>query len=674
MKTSAVTAFAVATLGLALCAGAALCGDVIGAVHRADVPFPQYMVGWTEGWSAKDGNGEPIRRPADVMPLGGYLSLYYRNSGSRPMEAADLTLDGVSLSQAVPFSAKEHMEYHAAGVRLSKLPREQIDRVIAAGEPVWWRVEPKVVEPGGVGQVIVRLRRAPKARSVRLELIGGYKPVAARIAVGRPQPEFADISFSADMSTVYLYARRTSRSGTAPTRVLIDGRDITARSKTAADRLTDISPIIVRLDEPLVPGSYHFFQAVYPDGSQAIGGLRAWSHEFVYGMWGSNGDPKAFLPDWAAHNINTLMGMWSGPYGDFFASRECREFMTSLGMRQMATWFGNASKPLYFFLQDEPDAQDFAFDELPILERLGCLGNALVKKSDELRAKDATVPHLLNLDNTYKPINWYTYAQLADISACDPYFDARMGKVSMASPEELAFHVKPVCVYASAAILQSARAPKPLHVILLSTADRAEDGTVRTRFPTGEEKRIEAFYALAAGAKGLSYWWFTPESGCGSAHPAAKSMYNEIGLIGAELRTAGDVITRSTPIDLPVRSDRRLWVRTLAAGFDTIVVLVVNDDIVCDRLGTAVVPVEKARIDVTVPSWLRAGDSFEVTSDGTREVRWSSSGQVTSIDLGTVELTRMVIVTRDKSLRAAMQALYERKFAANAARLKAEKG
>jgi len=674
MKTAGFAVCIVALIGCALFASAAWCaGDVVGAVYRADVPFPQYAVGWTEGWSAKDADGEPIRRPSDVMPLGGYLFLYYRNSDSEPLEAKDVLLDGVSLTEAIPFSKKEHGGYHAAGIRLSKLHNDQIEKVIAAGEPVWWRVEPEVVEPGAFGQVVVRLRRTPKARSVKLTIVGGKEPIAVKATIGRPQPEFADACFSADMKTVYLYARRASKSGAAPVRILIDGVDVTPRSTTASDKLTAISPIVVRLSEPLLPSSYHCFQAIYKDGSQAIGGLRAWSSEMVYGMWGSRGDPKVFLPDWSAHNINTLMGMWSGPYADFFASKECREFMASLGMRQMATWFGNASKPLYFFLQDEPDAQDFGYDELPIFERLGCLGNALVEKSNELRAKDATVPHLLNLDNTYKPINWYTYAQLADIPACDPYFGAPMGKVSMASPEEIAFNIKPTCVYASAAILQSARAPKPLHVLLLSTADRAEDGTVKTRFPTGEEKRIEAFYALGAGAKGISYWWFTPESGCGSSHPDAGAMYNEIGLIGAELRTAGDVITRSTPIELPVKADRRLWVRTLAAGLDTVVLLVVNDDIVCDRVGTAAVPVEKAKIDLTLPSWLKPASAFEVTCEGTRDIAWAPSAEAVALDLGTVKLTRMIVITSDKSLRAGMQALYERKFAANVAKLKAER-
>ena len=47
----------------------------------------------------------------------------------------------------------------------------------------------------------------------------------------------------------------------------------------------------------------------------------------------------------------------------------------------------------------------------PIL-RLGALGQGLVGKSAGIRAKDPVPPILLNIDNTYKPENYYMYAQL----------------------------------------------------------------------------------------------------------------------------------------------------------------------------------------------------------------------------------------------------------------------
>jgi hypothetical protein len=156
----------------------------------------------------------------------------------------------------------------------------------------------------------------------------------------------------------------------------------------------------------------------------------------------------------------------------------------------------------------------------------------------------------------------------------------------------------------------------------------------------------------------------------GADAPTAKALYREIGLLGAQVRTIGSLITRSTPISLPVKTDSRLWVRTLTAGTDTIVLLVVNNDVVCDRLGTAIRPVLKTDLTLTLPSWLKARDAFEVTSDGTRRIVWRLADPAAAIDLGRVDLARMIVITSDPNLRQQLQKLYDDKFAANVASLR----
>jgi len=182
---------------------------------------------------------------------------------------------------------------------------------------------------------------------------------------------------------------------------------------------------------------------------------------------------------------------------------------------------------------------------------------------------------------------------------------------------------------------------------------------------------MEVYYAVAAGAKGISYWWFSPDTycrGCGSDDPEALALWREIGLLGAEVRTAGPVITRSCPIALPVTATPFLWVRTLLSGADTIAVIVVNDDVACDRVGTVYQPVEKASVKVKLPSWLKPTDAFQITYSGTKDVSWAGKSEI-ALDLGKVEISRLILITSNTKLRSQLQSVYDTKFAANVAKL-----
>jgi hypothetical protein len=106
----------------------------------------------------------------------------------------------------------------------------------------------------------------------------------------------------------------------------------------------------------------------------------AWGNEFVYGQWGSQGEAKAFYEKMARHNQNAHMGHAEGPVVEMSLTPSGLEFLTKLGIRNMATWYGNARNTLFYFLQDEPDAQDPGIDDLPPGQRLGLVGQYLVRK------------------------------------------------------------------------------------------------------------------------------------------------------------------------------------------------------------------------------------------------------------------------------------------------------
>jgi len=155
------------------------------------------------------------------------------------------------------------------------------------------------------------------------------------------------------------------------------------------------------------------------------------------------------------------MGMASG-LDYFLLTDEGLAYRKSIGMEGMATWFGNMKQPLMYFLQDEPDAQDYGVGESKEpFRRLGALAQGLVEKSRTLRKKDPVTPQLLNMDNTFKPDNWYTYAQHSDLPCADPYYAEQLRGLYLKAPGAYHTQTKPTYVKAVTQVCQSACAPKP---------------------------------------------------------------------------------------------------------------------------------------------------------------------------------------------------------------------
>ena len=649
----------------------------VGGEYRADIPYPEFMPMWREGWSWTDENGEKVLYARPDMPLGGHLFATFRNSTGHPLEVKDVLLEGVSLAEGV---APEHKpknhpdDKYPSSLQFSRLPKEQIDKLVAAGEPVWWKAEPMVVPPGGYGHVTIRLRRDPKVETLTVS-VPGLPESDGRIAVSvkTKQPRFFSINFTPEFDAAYAYLRHPSGRGIAPRQILVDGRDVTSRCTIVADEAVDTVPVIIKPASPFKQGTWYLFQAVYPDGSAARVSIGAWQPGLVYGMWGyskvgrtEDENRKFFLEDMRVHNINTLMYSIPGEVREFLRTKEGQEYSKKTGIRIMTNWVGDAVNPPFLFLTDEPDAGDYVSTMLDPYKRIGSLAQWLINRANMFRREDPGTPVLLNVDNTFKPENWYTYAQLVDLPCADPYYQEGVQSLLKSDPTNWGPYLKPTYVYGVGTIYQSAGAPKPMHLILHTCRFDMKDFPYRG--PTPEEKRIEVYYSLAAGAKALSFWWYTPFGeyyGCGGSDKDMRALWKEIGLVGAEIRSAESAITRSCPAAVPVSGPRMLWIRSLVVGDDALALLVVNDNFASDRLGTIYRPVSKAKVKMHLPSWLTPRDVFEITSQGTRDVNWRANAGELTLDLGTVDLTRFILIGRSAGLREQTQQVYQERFAAN---------
>ncbi|HOA74091.1 MAG TPA: hypothetical protein PLQ89_16125 [Phycisphaerae bacterium] len=685
MKTNLIIGGALAASVVGAVAFAAPGSDgSIHAVYLPDVAYPEFAPLWREGWPWTDENGDKVRYGHADMPLGGYLFAYFRNSTDRPLQVEDVFLQGVSLAKGVapegPYKGVRGDEKYPSSLRFSKLPAEQIEKLTVAGTPVWWKVEPMIIPPGGLAEVTIRLRRQPQVDEMTIGVPVGGKTVEMKLRSSQRQPRFYSISFSPELDAAYVYLRHPSGKGIAPTKLWLDGRDVTARSRIVADEKVDTVAATIVLDRPVPRGSFHVFRADYADGTVAMAGLGAWQLGFLYGMWGcdnGSGTPEdvgpRFLNDLHLHNINLHMSHCPGAANEFMHSEAGYAMLERLGIRRMLHWINDQHPAIFYFLTDEPDAADFASKMLPPEERLGSLAQWLVDRCHLFRRKDqAATPLLLNIDNTYKPENWYMYAQLPDIPCADPYYQEGVQSVWHCDPTNLGAYLKPTYVYAVGEIYQSAGAPNPMHLILHTCKFDFPPEETPYRGPTPEEKRVEVYYALAAGAKQISYWWYCQyDRYHGVGHEDMKPLWTEIGLLGAEARTVGDLVAIGCPARVPVESSKMVWCRSLLAGGDTMILLVVNDNLASDRLGTVYKPRLNTRVKVSPPAWIKTADVFEVSADGLLDVKHQPAGNgAVSLELGRLDLTRMVVLTADAGLRSRLQAEYDAKFAANVRKLK----
>jgi hypothetical protein len=673
---TAVCAAIILAQAFACCSRAAPV-KLLAAQYRADVPFPEFEALWRKA-SAPATNASPR-----AALTGGCIHLYLRNTNRQPVVVEDVLVEGISLTQAVAESQERKFKKHlyASSIQFSSLAPAEKQRLIALGEPVWWRADPRTLAPGTAGEILIRLRKDPLGARLTcaLKLADG---TAQEIAVptANVADRCADVCFSPGLDAAWLYFAGRD-NGRVPKQILLDGDDVTATCKIATDAHLNLSPVVLNPPQAFALASLHCFQAVYDDGTTAIATIRAFPADFVYGLWGAKrgqgNDPavgRAFLQEIAAHNMNLQMpGIGSPAVASFYKSDEGRALLQKLGVRRVvdSEGKGGTERPYAYYLADEPDAADSRVPGAPSGRQIGCLAQGLTGWSEELRRQNPATPHMLNVDFTFPPFNWRIYGQLPDIFAADPYYQPRLREAFAKSPERAQLFTKATYVFAEAAICKSACEPRPLHIMLYG--NRYEKGDDTFRGPTPPEKRIEAFYAIAAGAKGLSYWWYSPGKpavGLGAAEPGARALWREVGLIGAELRTAGLLITRSSPLALPMTAaPPRLWVRTLAAGLDTLLVVVVNDDYTNDREGTKINPVPNALLKFVPPAWLATMDVFEILSTGTKDVPHNAQAGQLALDLGTVNVTRLVVITSDPALRQTMQKDYEARFAANVRKL-----
>ena len=647
---------AVAVIGTT-CISANAAITVLGVQYQPDRAFPEHDCFWNESQYPN----------CSASLLGAHVHVFLRNTGSSSVTLQDATFAGFSLADILRLHYQV-VKRQPASIWLDNLTQAQLNTLLAAGEPVWYKMDPSVIPPGGTAQVVVRLRSTPTVPAIAMEVLSSAGTVSASIPVAADAPQLASVGFSSDRTRVFLYWRRSG--GVAPTAILMDGVDVTANVTTRSDPAVGVVVSMLQLTQPLASGSYHVFQGLYADGKTATAGLRAWVNKFIYGTWGGGDVPdgdddaaRASLIDFTNHGMNGLVQNGSCVTSVLMKTNSGQQFVAAhdygFVIDDIGKW--DTYNPLMWFIRDEPDWADYRLDSIPENKKIGSLGQMCLQQGEALRVGDPTAPTTLNINAYSKPYCWYNYGLVPDVFMTDPYYQARMREAYWYYPQRVPLYQKATYIYAVSQLAGSSCEPNPLHVILYSCEWKDSSGAVFP-FPTPESKRIEVYYALAGGAKGLAYWWFSPgqpSNGIGDGSPAAQALWREIGLLGNEIKTVAPLLVTSCPVALTTQATSGVWVRALAVGVDTLILMVVNDQYLNDEQGCHYTPVAGASVTATLPSWmLPSATAFEVSASGLSDVTTQVNGSQLQLNLGTIDLTRMIVVTTNAQLRSTIQQRY----------------
>lgn len=665
-----------AVLAISMCCAAAFLPEpvygavsLLGVQYQQDDPLTEFQCYW-KNTSYPTSCGVPLP--------GANLHVFIRNDGT-----SAVTLDSVSL---VGYSLKTILKEQSLNGHITNSIWFYWDNppqaILDAGEPAWYKLDPVSIPAGGAGQVIIRLRRVPVTTSLAVDVDTSANILNTTLTVDANAPTLANISYSADLKTAYLYWRRSG--GAAPATVKMDGTDVTSITTTVGDAGTNFAVSVVSLSAPLSEMSYHVFQGLYSDGTTATGGTRVWVNPFTYTSWaafdipdGNDAMAQSWLSTCADRGLNTLE-MTSGSSGlmDYLGTSAGKAYADSKNyglIKDSSVWGTWSNNPRMWFIDDEPDGEEANLlnnfcgtgYKLPCSSnQAGTMGMHYISVGEDLRAIKNR-PTTINMDGTWKPYSYYSYGQLSDCLCIDHYYQPMVRHAYTDLPNTLPLYRKATVVYATARAGAKASEPNPSRQLLYSCS--LNDGGPLDPWPWAapETKRIEAYYAMAAGAKGLGYWWFkknpSASNGLGGTNlqPQDPALWEEIGLIGAEIKSLQPYLVTSNPVDLNAVGSTNVWVRGLARGTNTLILFVVTDDYYNDQdfHGT---PVANASVTVGLPAWMASSPTaFEFARSGISTVSTSQNGSNLVLNLGTLNVAKIVFVTVDPQLRMTLQQRYD---------------
>jgi len=511
----------------------------------------------------------------------GAVRVVVRNNGKVPVRIANtLTFNGKPVEESyVDFVTSD---WDARGV-------------------VWYRVRPRLLEPGQCGQVYIRFRRRPAGHhaSVTINLENG-KPVKVRISYEKPAMMIDYVSTGKAMDTLYVYVRRSgdTEAGNV-TELALDGKIVRDAEIYGADFPGGIALVVARLPRALTPSEYHVVGVRTDSQITTAAQFRVLSWMF----------PRSSIqvrPELCKETHMNLT-MWVEQ-----ALETCEEHDIYTTTTKV---FDLHPRVAYVMGPDEPDAHDNRGGGYA--RGLGYHARMLADSGwQELIEHQAPgVPTWIIMNGTTRPLNWGVYRQFADISCFDPY------PVNFYAADHA--YVRESLDYA-----RQCGTPKRMYACLeaYGWGTRYRTGTRRPPIPA--EYRHNVVQAIGCGMKGLTSWVYTGSAGGWALDEA---FTQEIAKVNTLIEHIEDDLLLGTPIDLATSDaglvptgvvgdekwpKERVWVGSLLCGPDTIVIAAANHIPASKPDPPTIEPAKDVTITVNLPDFLPQVTALEATEDG----------------------------------------------------------
>ena len=445
-------------------------------------------------------------------PPGGHYLIVVRNTGKTPMEVTDIRFDEVSVVEGLKMRGdlKAASVWH--GEDLAK-PSAPTRTLMDAGEPIWYKIRPASIVPGGLGFILIRGRLVPRHPvDVRVTDNRG-KACTAVVMTEESKARIAYVGFGASCEQMVVFARKLTSEDLTFDRVYLDEVDITAQCKFASqDFWNDLGILTVALEAPLEEGSHHLLRLTTKQGVEIADMVRARKDFFPIGVYG-----------WSSKGATAVERMY-----DFYRSVKERHFNTDLvfiwpkdsAMRNSAEGRELARRNDIMLL-DADDKHWYVRDEIDIWEgvhlksfpeskRLGCMAQTdVIEFMKGKLSQDAAALGWLQLDGWGHPANYFIHARGADIPSSGDY--AGQGAK------------QPIAVYDAVNALRWAAMPGAFNTLIYAAWEKSIGVP---RFPTPQEEKMMAYYCLASGGKGLCYYTYDDSKPGGRRRPQRRSESN----------------------------------------------------------------------------------------------------------------------------------------------------
>ncbi len=594
--------------------------EVLGACYLPD-PLPPPDSQAVEGRTDKKAVGLVFRGMqrlyAEHVDFGA-LRLVLRNNGRVPVRIGNrLQLNGKPIEANYVDFAKS--AWDAPGV-------------------VWYRVRPRLVEPGQCSEITVRFRRRPP---------GDRAIVTASLENGPAQTveiPYRDLGLIVDyvtpgrrMDMLYVYVRKTNDAKRVRvTALFLDGKHLPDAKIHGADLPGNVALIVAQLAKPLEPYQYHVV-GVKTDAIQETS-LAAQFRvlPFVF--------PRGSIhtPPQLCKSMNMNAAMWR-----MVALETCEKHNLMTTCHQHGI-FDVHRRVSHIFGPDEPDAHDNrggGYDR-----GLGWHARRLAHVGwQELVERFAPrVATWLIMNGTVRPMNWFVYGQLADVSCFDPYPVTYYG----------ADHAY---VWESLSLARRCGAPRRMYACLEAYGWKGGQGVPKkARGPIPAEYRQNVVQAIGAGMKGLTSWVYSSGAGGWQLNePVAK----EIARLNALIKHIEGDLLLGTPIDLATTDagsvptgtvgkekwpKPRVRAHSLLCGPDAIVLAVVNHIPASKPDPPRIEPAKDVTIAVRLPDFLAQVTAFEVTEDGVRPFACNVIARKAVLKLPSIVSGRVFVLRRPK--------------------------